>query len=553
MNTEEKKQQAVPWGWLRAAGLWIILCLMYSPTFLTDYLMKDEWLHVGRRSGTFAAEAAAYFYSYGRGLFGLYQKVVYDFAGYSPVRIQFIRFVNLALLGAAAAVLLLFLESRTKSKFLPFIAVLTFLAQPCFQVLMGYSLQLISNSVPAIWLSLAAFYLYFFVFERRRLPGLLEVGVVVILLLLAMQSTQTYAFFAVIPMAYLALNDWENHRVRILKFLMIGAAVWVLSGVLYKVGLDVLHSQGSAGYVEGEQGMAALSSQPGTVILNALNPLSYWSAFKMWTFPFPFENVRPLGESTQEIMAVVIMILWTGLILASILIEIRQTAGEKRRDIIWKWLAVLFFFGFAAVPILADSPTAIIDHRPHLLLTFSGLVVFTSAYALQVLAARSALLRGTGIKVAVGFVAFMLAAGAQSGVLRGIVDNERRQLDFMRSALRATDPSSFDTVLVVLPNQVPRCMTEPCGPWMGEPIEDSWRLERSSFYHYALATSGADPRKKNVIYTSQRPPELQDRTVVIDWNVFLAGQRRGGAGPLGSSYPAYSSPDGTALPPTLRP
>jgi hypothetical protein len=47
MNTENQTHFEVKPRWLFAIALFIMLYLMYSSTFLTDYLMRDEWEFVG--------------------------------------------------------------------------------------------------------------------------------------------------------------------------------------------------------------------------------------------------------------------------------------------------------------------------------------------------------------------------------------------------------------------------------------------------------------------------------------------------------------------------
>ena len=37
--------------------------------------------------------------------------------------------------------------------------------------------------------------------------------------MLAMQSTQTYAYFAVVPLSFLILTEWKNRQKQIITFL----------------------------------------------------------------------------------------------------------------------------------------------------------------------------------------------------------------------------------------------------------------------------------------------------------------------------------------------
>src|SRR5215475_8263339 len=152
--------------WTHGVALLVALYLIYSPVFLTDYLMNDEWYAVGIRFGLRTSAKNAFF-AYGRALFGVYSTLVYRFAGYDPFRIQFVRFVNFASLAAMALVLFFFLYRLSNSSRLSGLAILFLFSQPPFQGAMAYSFHLISNSQPAMWLSLLAFYVYFY---APRLP-----------------------------------------------------------------------------------------------------------------------------------------------------------------------------------------------------------------------------------------------------------------------------------------------------------------------------------------------------------------------------------------------
>ncbi len=530
-NPNQSEVESLP-SWAFIVALPVLLYLMYSSTFLTDYLMNDEWL-IGPQSDTIITLMTRNYFTYGRALFGLYRKLVYAFAGYSTVRIEFIRFANFASLAIVAVLLLAFLQQgRMKNRWLAFLTVVFFTSQLPFQALMGYSLQLISNTLPAIWLSLLAFYLFFFAFPRRRWPAPLQAGTVFIILLLAMQSTQTYAFFCTIPIAYLALSDWKNQKRRIAAFLAIAFVVFALSTLTYKVSLDLFHQRGGQGYTLGEEGIAALTGSPASVVLNALNPLAYWSAFKLWTCPYPLSGLSPIPTSLQRTMAVALMILWLGLVSGCLWSELRTADREERLAVLSKWLAVLACFCLAAFFVIADSPTKVVDHRPHILLTFSGLVCFVGAYALDHPALHVPFLRSRGFAAMITAGVLLVAAGAQAGVVRNLVETHKRQVDFVRSALLSEAPDSYDRVLVVMPSadetESQTCITEPCGPWFGDVIEDPWHLQTRGLYRYALATIGAIPQDKKISFVSQLPAVIPPRTVILDWNAFLRSLPRTG-------------------------
>lgn len=220
------------------------------------------------------------------------------------------------------------------------------------------------------------------------------------------------------------------------------------------------------------------------------------------------------------------MIIWFGTVIASILIELKRASRNERLAIISKWLAVLGCFGLGAVFIIADSPLEIVDHRPHILLTFSGLVIFTGAYAIEVLASRYRLFQNGHIRAITGIVILMTALGAQAGVLRNIVNIHARQIDFIRQELMAKNPDSYDTVIVILPKWN-KCITEPCGPWFGWSTDPIWELRRPGAYRYALATIGTDPTKKELTYVYYNlSTDIPPNAVVVDWNTYSKVQKQ---------------------------
>jgi hypothetical protein len=235
------------------------------------------------------------------------------------------------------------------------------------------------------------------------------------------------------------------------------------------------------------------------------------------------------------------MMVWLGIVFASIFIELRNTTKKERWAILSKWMAVLGCFGLGAIFIIADSPLEIIDHRPHILLTFSGLVIFTGAYAIEVLTSRYVLLQSVGVRVITGIVVLMTAFGAQAGVLRNIVNIHARQIDFIRQELMAKDPDKYDTVIVILPKWN-ECITEPCGPWFGWVTDPIWELRRNGAYRYVLATVGVNPNDKEISYVYYKlSNDIPQNAVVVDWNTYSKVQQRSAdyfkSKWLGSTFP----------------
>ena len=440
------------------------LYLMYSPVFLTDYLMNDEWQLIGSRAGLRQSAKEAFLF-WGRGLFGIYCTLVYRFVGYHPLRIEIVRFVNFSLLVTLALLLFSFLAKKLNSAWFSFFAILFFYSTGSIQEAMAYSLQLISNMQPAIWFSLSAFYVYFCVDDRRFVRPL-RLGVAFFFLILAMQSTQTFAFFAMVPLTYVALCDWKNQRRKVTEFLTLAVLVLVFSSLTYSAALHFLHAHGRQGYALAEGSIETVGQHPLQVLLHAVNPFAYWSAFEIWSYPFPFHFVPPLKDWRIGI-AMCLMGAWAMLLLGTIIIEARERTAQERTEVFGKWLAVFVCLGLDAVFIVADSPLATIEHRPHMVFTFVGIAIFAAAYCLQVIASRYPVLSGTlPRKVGILFVA-MVAMGAQAGTLRGYVDNRMQLLNFIRAEVMSKDPSSYRNIIVVVPDSGP----EPRGVWVGHTIQ----------------------------------------------------------------------------------
>lgn len=493
------------------------LYLMYSPVFVTDYLMNDEWQLIGSRASLTQSAKEAFLF-WGRGLFGIYCTLVYRFVGYDPFRIQIIRFVNFASLVAVALLLFWFLAKRAKNVWLAFFVILFFYSTGSLQEGMAYSLQLISNMQPALWFSLAAFYVYFCV-DERRFSTPLRLGAAFLLLLCAMQSTQTFAFFGMVPLTYLALSDWRRQRRKIMEFIVVAVLVLIVSTLSYKTALGYLHTHGRQGYALAEGSLDAAGQHPLAVLLHAANPFTYWSAFEIWSYPFPFHFIPPLRDWRIGI-AMCLMGAWAILLLGTLLIEAREEPAHERKEVFEKWLAVLVCLGLNAVFVVADSPLVTIEHRPHMVFTFVGIAIFSATYCVQVLAAKYPALRRTPVRAAGVVFVVLIALGAQAGTLRGYVNNRMQLLNFIRTEAMAKDPSTYQNIIVVLPDTGP----EPRGVWIGHAIQRRMHMTREGGYRYALATSSIPPESKNIIFVEDEPKEMPASSVVIDWRKYIAAR-----------------------------
>jgi hypothetical protein len=271
------------------------------------------------------------------------------------LRVQIVRFVNFVALALIAVVLHCRASASLKNSFLALVAVLFLFATPPFEALMGYSLQLISSSLPSIYLSMLAFCIHFREPSPGTAPNRMRPALVFLLLILAMQSTQTYALFALIPASLLALFDWQGSKSRLIPFIGICALAMGSSIALYGVGVKYFHSLGGLGYRPGEESLGALLTHPGRLLLRSINPFTYWSAFAFWSYPFPFSHVPPLKD-TKHLLALVAECAWGILLLAAIWVELRRTPADQKGTVVEKWFFVLASIGFGALFIMADSP-----------------------------------------------------------------------------------------------------------------------------------------------------------------------------------------------------
>ncbi len=505
--------------WLPDAVLIVILYLIDSPTFLTDYLMNDEWAHIGTHSSNILMIAINHFLFNGRPIFGVLNNWVFGFVGFDPFKIQIIRFLAFLSMAGIALVLLHFLAKFSQHRWFSIFVVLLLFSQSSIQGLQGYSLLLISNSQPAIWFSLAAFYLFFFAFKKRQVPLWLQGIIVFLTLILAMHSMQTYAFFAMIPLSYLALSNWKHQKRRIWSFLVISLLVFVISSIAYKFAVDFSHTHGGPTYPLAEQAFGALRTEPIKVILTAINPTAYWNAFELWTYPFPFHYTLP-SESLKRVIASRVMLIWSLFIAAAIATELRNRTAGDRKEIVCKWLAVLAAMSFGALFMIADSPTRIVDHRPHMALTMTGVVIFSAAYSFQVLATNYRFWRQPIVNLVIASLALYIAFGAQADMLRGIVYTRQAQIDFIRTEMTTRDPTTYNKIIVVTPESG-GCITAPCDPWFGQIIQSKWHIQRPQVYRYALATLGIPPDSKTISFVDSASVIYPDDVLLIDWNQFI--------------------------------
>ncbi len=526
METEQKTKYHPYKKWVPGIALGVALYFMYASTFLTDYLMNDEWAHLGSHVVNLYNLALQFIIFNSRPLFGIANAFVFEFVDFNPFKIQLIRFLNFLSLAGMALILWRFLAKRSRHSWFSFFVILFFFSQTSVLGLQGYSLVFFAEATPAIWLNFLAFFLFFFLFDARRIHPVLQAAAIFLLFAIAMLFIQTYAFVSMIPLSYLALTDWPRQKRRIVSFYIIAAAVLLIASGAFQIILRFSGAQGIATYPVAKQAFDALRATPLEVIRRAFSPLTYWNAFELWTYPFPFHGTPPLSLETRKTGATIVTRLWVVLIAAAIIVETKERPHGERREIIFKWLSVAVAMGFGMIFILIDSPTEIIDHRPHMMLPMTGVIIFSGAYSLQVLATKYKVFHHRLLQGAAAFLILYIAFGAQADLERGIVSTRHAQLDFIRTTLASRPPDAFEKVIVVLPPNTQGCVSEPCNPWFGQIVHSHWHLRRTGIYHYAFVSEGIMPGEKELVFSDHPLDAVPENAVVIDWNQFVQSREK---------------------------
>jgi hypothetical protein len=503
-----------------SAALAVALGLVYAPSFTMDFLTNDEAALVGRdwRDYPFKVMGLAH----GRPL-SVYRPFVYELVGYSPGRIQLVRFLSFAGLTAIAILLMRFLRRESGRPWFSFLTILFLYSQLPFQLISGFSLDLVSFVLPTILLSLAAFWLHFYVFPERGTGAWIARGAVFLLLFAAIHSSQSWAFFAMAPVAFLALAGNRERLPQVRAFLLLAAAALIIAVPLFLAGLRVLAAEGRQGYEMAEGALEVAGTSPLQLVVHTLDPRTYWSAFKLWTHPFPFHTLRA-SEPRRFAMAMVVLVLWLGLVGAAIARETRRRPAAKG-PLAARWLAALACMGFGAFVMVAASPVWVRELRPHLTLVLSSCAIFIAAYALLVLAERYPTLGRAPVTGLAAALVLATAFGAQTNLLRGYVDPRGDELDFIRTELAARQPSDFDRVVVILPSRKAFCISEPCDPYTGRVTLSLWHARAPERYRYAMSTLGLDPAATPVLFV-EGPVDSRKRDLLIDWRKYYRARKR---------------------------
>lgn len=489
------------------------LFLMYSSSFTTDYLMNDELSIIGQKSDPMLVSIFDFFRT-GRPFAGISRTLAFNYAELDPGRIQHIRFLNICFIVFFGIALMYFLWKRSRNPLFSFFVILLFMSQLSVQAVAGYSLVLIGFHF-AIWLSLGAFYLYFY--KDKHVSKAFLYTIILLMFLTAMHTFQVFAFFCMIPLSYYILSSKNLKVRRIIVFLGLAVAGFLFSFFVFRLAV---HNESFGTYYLVKDSLEGLRN-PGEVLTNALNPMAYWSSFKIWTYPYPFHNLAPLGK-LKITLAMIMMGLWLSVNGGAFFIEWSRQDRKQKKQIIIKWMLVLVCLLFCGVFILADSPVRIINHRAHVVLPFAGVVLFMAAYSLQVLASR---FRSIQSKVVTGTVITLIiltAFGAQRGLSQGIVDLRQNQLNFVRTELSSKTKDNIRQVIVVIPEPFRYIrLHEPSEIWFGQILSHPRRLAKKSLYIYAMHTLGMESENRDIIILSKPPESIPSDAVIIDWAKYI--------------------------------
>ena len=509
------------------AVLLLVLPFLYSHAFTSDYVMKDEMALVGwaprwPMQSPLAWGAELWRLS-GRWLGGFLWNLPFAFAADDPARLRLVRFTLVVILAITAVVTRRLLDRTFHAPAATTLLVLAIFTQGPFWSYAGYGAGTFSN-VSSLLLALAAFALVVPRGTDSAVASWPRLAWAFACLCVVMQIHQGLAIFGLVPLVAAVLADWPRRARQSWSLLLLVVLALAVSMALYKWNLASLHAKGESGYDRGESAMTLLNS-PLAALRIALDPRHYWPAFKLWSFPYPFERVRVLGGRTVD-WAVRIMTAWAALVVLAAVLEARRSAWTAPA-IAAKWATFLACLGLAVLPILADEPGRIPHFmiRPHTSTVAVGVVLVAGAWSLRTISARWPQRARRLLAVAAVAVVATWCVGARSSLRRGLVAPGVAQLAFARSALAGEGRVS--RILVVAPSRN-GCVYEPCDGWSGGLAQDPLHVVFPGFHRWALALERGRIEPPPEVVALSRPPALPrpEGEVVVDWNEFVRAQAR---------------------------
>ncbi|MBU6281615.1 hypothetical protein KGQ64_05185, partial [bacterium] len=424
------------------AVLLLVLPFLYSHAFTSDYAINDETLLIGWAPRwpihSPLVWGAKIWSSSGRWLGGFLWNLPFAFAADVPVRLRLVRFTLVVILAITAVVTRRLLDRTFRAPVATTLLVLAIFAQGPFWSYAGYSVGTFSIA-SSLLVALAAFPLVVPRHADSAVASWPRLAAAFACLCVVMQIHQGVAMFGLVPLVAVVLADGPRRRRQSWSLLFLMVAALVVSVALYKWNLASLHAKNQSGYDRGESAMTLLNS-PLAALRIALDPRHYWPAFKLWSFPYPFERVRVLGGRTIA-WSLRIMTAWTALVAVAAVLDARRSAATAAETAA-KWFTFLACLGLAVFPILADAPTRI-PHpmiRPHTSTVAVGVVLVTGAWALRTISARWPQRARDVLAVAAVAVVAIWCAGARSSLRRGLVAPCVARLAFVRSTLAGEGP-----------------------------------------------------------------------------------------------------------------
>jgi len=509
------------------AVLLLALPFLYSHAFTSDYVMKDEMGMVGwapRWPVQSPVEWGADIWKLsGRWLGGFLWNLPFALAADEPARLRLVRFALVMILAITAVVTRRLLDRTLHAPAATTLLVLAIFAQGPFWSYAGYGAGTFWN-VSGLLLALAAFALVVPRGADSAVASGPRLATSFACLSVVMQIHQGLAMFGLVPLVAAVLADWPHRRRQSWSLLFLVVAALAVSVTLYKWNLASLHARAEVAYDRGEKAMA-LANSPLAALRVALDPRHYWPAFRLWSFPYPFERVRELGGRTVA-WSLRIMTAWAILVAVAAVLDARRP-GATAAGIATKWATFLACLGLAVLPILADEP-ARIPHsgiRPHTSIVAVGVVLVTAAWAGWTISARWPQRARDLLALAALVAVATWCAGARSSLRRGLVAPAVAQLAFARSALAGEGPVS--RILVVAPSRN-GCVYEPCDGWSGDLAPDDGHVRRPGFPRWALSLERGRIEPPPEVVILSRPPALPrpEGEVVVDWNEFVRSQAR---------------------------
>lgn len=503
--------------------LFLLGFIIYKDCFLKEFFVGDELARFGRDYGLLH-EIESHAMRFGRPLAGLFRGLIYNFVGFDTVRIALVRFFNFFALMILSLSLFYHIKSVSDRVWPACVISLAFAVQTNVQGLVAYGMQILMLT-PALWFSFLSYFIYAGISGEKKF-SLLRLLLSGFLLLLAFATHQGMAFGGLIPLsAALLFGSAEKNRKAFIYLLLLGTCFFI-SALIFSLIAHYVSAKGYEVYHLGGKLINAVKAKPYTVLLNALNPLHYHSAFELWNYP-AFLKVPAIAYDTKRKIEYVVMLAAGLIVLAAMTKELRGSSSVKAT---WsKYVLLVFLFAASAVPLVMASPLNLNRHKPSISIPLSSVILITLIYALCVLLQKRT---GWTRRILAGLAGIFLlwqVLGAQAAIRTSFVGVKERELNFIRERLTSRDGDAYDRIVTVYPADN-FCPLEPCGFWRGlvfQPVNARFngKNQRRGIYAYILAKEGIALSTKELIYLNKSPEDLREKDLLLDWNEYVRRER----------------------------